>query len=206
MSDNSNRGYPESLLKSIAAVEATREKRAKEAFRKLSLEERDEVLKKCQPDYKPEAKRIIRLGPNKGDNVPREVADLLEASPAVEAGAVNLDNIDFDVDILIIGGGGAGTAAALWAQKSGVPASRILIATKLRHGDSNSMMAQGGVQAATKENDSPAIHYLDVIGGGHFSNRPELARALVEDAPKIINSTLSNHSLFANSCKAGCKN
>ncbi len=186
MSDNNDRGYPESLLKSIEAVEATREKRAKEAFRKLSLEERDVLLKGFHPDYRPGGKRNLKIGPSKGAQVPHEVADLLEATPAVEVGQVNLSKVDFDTSILIIGGGGAGTVAALWANKAGVPASEILVATKLRHGDSNSMMAQGGIQAADKENDSPPIHYLDAIGGGHFTNKPELVSALVEDAPRII--------------------
>lgn len=181
-----SRGYPDSLLKSIEAVGATREKRAKEAFRKLSLEERDVLLKGSHPDYRPEGKRNLKIGPSKGAPVPHEVADLLEATPVVEGGQVNLSKVDFDTSILIIGGGGAGTVAALWANKAGVPASEILIATKLRHGDSNSMMAQGGIQAADKENDSPPIHYLDAIGGGHFTNKPELVSALVGDGPAII--------------------
>ena len=61
-----------------------------------------------------------------------------------------------------------------------------LVITKLRFGDANTMMAQGGIQAADREEDSPAIHYLDVIGGGHFTNYPELVEALVLDAPLVI--------------------
>ena len=30
------------------------------------------------------------------------------------------------------------------------------------------MMAEGGIQAADKENDSPVQHYLDCFGGGHL--------------------------------------
>jgi len=58
--------------------------------------------------------------------------------------------------------------------------------TKLRFGDANTMMAQGGIQAADRPEDSPVIHYLDVIGGGHFTNVPELVEALVMDAPVVI--------------------
>jgi succinate dehydrogenase / fumarate reductase flavoprotein subunit len=86
-------------------------------------------------------------------------------------------------DVLVIGGGGAGASAALLAQESG---AQVLLATKLRFGDANTMMAQGGIQAADKENDSPAIHYLDVVGGGAFSNDPDLVEALVNDAPMVI--------------------
>ena len=48
------------------------------------------------------------------------------------------------------------------------------------------MMAQGGIQAADREEDLPTIHYLDVIGGGHFTNYPDLVEALVLDAPLVI--------------------
>jgi succinate dehydrogenase / fumarate reductase flavoprotein subunit len=84
---------------------------------------------------------------------------------------------------LIIGAGGAGASAALLAQENG---AGVLLTTKLRFGDANTMMAQGGIQAADKENDSPALHYLDVLGGGGFTNDPDLVEALVEDAPGVI--------------------
>ena len=58
--------------------------------------------------------------------------------------------------------------------------------TKLRLGDANTAMAEGGIQAADKPNDSPAIHYLDALGGGHFANKPELLYKLVNDAPIAI--------------------
>ncbi|OGB93716.1 MAG: fumarate reductase, partial [candidate division NC10 bacterium RBG_16_65_8] len=81
------------------------------------------------------------------------------------------------------GGGGAGTSAALLAHQRG---AKVLVVTKLRLGDANTMMAQGGIQAADKPNDSPAIHYLDVMGGGGFQNIPELVRALTKDAPSAM--------------------
>ena len=86
-------------------------------------------------------------------------------------------------DVLVIGAGGAGASAALMARASGAD---VLLATKLRFGDANTMMAQGGIQAADKDNDSPTLHYLDVIGGGGFTNDPDLVEALVTDAPGVI--------------------
>ena len=87
-------------------------------------------------------------------------------------------------DVLIIGAGGAGSAAALLAREQG---AKVLMVTKLRHGDANTMMAEGGIQAATKgEKDSPYLHYLDVMGGGHFTNDPDLVEALVKDAPAAV--------------------
>jgi succinate dehydrogenase/fumarate reductase flavoprotein subunit len=48
------------------------------------------------------------------------------------------------------------------------------------------MMSQGGMQAATSPTDTPTIHYLDIIGGGHFDNKPDLVRALTEDGADIV--------------------
>ena len=49
------------------------------------------------------------------------------------------------------------------------------------------MMAEGGIQAAIKnEKDSPYYHYLDVMGGGHFKNDPELVETLVVEAPGVM--------------------
>jgi len=73
----------------------------------------------------------------------------------------DLSRVDYDTDVLIIGGGGGGAGAALLARENG---AKVMIATKLRIGDSNSMMSQGGIQASVNPNDSPALHYLDVLG------------------------------------------
>lgn len=178
--------YPREIEQSLERVEATRPARLATKPRRLTLQEQEALLQGFHPDYRAEGKRKLKVGASWGEPVPHELADLLEAYPILDPGALDVSTPDHDVDILVIGGGGAGTVAAIWAHMSGVPAERILIATKLRHGDSNSIMAQGGIQAADKPNDSPAIHYLDVVGGGHFTNDPKLVRALVEDAPEII--------------------
>ncbi len=178
--------YPSSMRESIGRVEGTRPQRMGVEPQRLSLEERRELLHGFHPDYKEGGKRGLAVGPSKGELVPHEMADLLEAYPLIDPQQVDLDQADYEVDVLVIGGGGGGTVAALSANDAGIAEDRILIATKLRHGDSNSMMAQGGIQAADKEQDSPPIHYLDVLGGGHFGNDPELVRALVSDAPGIL--------------------
>jgi len=178
-------GYPESMRESITLVERTRPARMGCTFPAMSLDERKILLTHFHPDYKAGAKRPLLFGPSKGMSINHELADLFEARPLIRSN-LNLKHVDSDLDLLVIGGGGAGTVAAIWAVKEGLDPSRVMIATKLRHGDSNSTMAQGGIQAADRPQDSPAHHYLDVMGGGHFTNRPELVRALVEDAPLII--------------------
>ncbi len=181
--------YTQDLKDLIKRVEATRpariEKKKKgEEFTLLSLKERQERLEKYHPEYKAELKREIRVGPNKGYFIQPEMVNLLEAKSRINPDLIDLSKVHYETDVLILGGGGAGTSAALMAQERGV---RVLIATKLRHGDANTMMAEGGIQAATKgTKDSPYYHYLDVLGGGHFKNVPELAYTLVTEAPKVL--------------------
>ena len=182
-------GYTSELKELIKRVEATRparieKKRRGEEFPMLSLREREERLKKYHPDFKEGSRREIRVGPNKGYAISPEIVDLLEAKSRVDPDKIDLSKIVYETDVLIIGGGGAGTAAALTAQENG---AKVLIATKLRHGDANTMMAEGGIQAASRgEQDSPYFHYLDVLGGGHFKNVPELVHTLVSEAPKVL--------------------
>ncbi len=181
-------GYPEELKKLIKAVEKTRPARVEKArkgdhFPALTLEQRKVWLDKYHPDYKPDGKREVKVGANKGDLLPEEVVDILESRSRINPKTVDLKNVDYETDVLIIGGGGAGTSAALMAEESGCD---VIIATKLRHGDSNTVMAEGGIQGATQESDSPYYHYLDVIGGGHFTNDPGLVAALTNDAPLIL--------------------
>jgi len=180
--------YTPEMKELIKKVEATRPQRIEksrknEHYPDLSLEEREQVLKKFHPDYMDEGRRAVKVGPNKGDVFPEEVVDLLESKTRIDIPKIDLEKIDFETDVLVIGGGGAGTAAALMAQEQGM---KVIIATKLRHGDANTVMAEGGIQGATQEGDSPFYHYLDTIGGGHFTNQSDLVEALVHDAPLVI--------------------
>ncbi|MCS7224269.1 MAG: FAD-binding protein [Armatimonadetes bacterium] len=175
--------YPEVMAESVKKVEATRERRLRETFPRLTPQEKKALLESYHPDYRSETFRPLAVGPNAGQKVPNELADLLEAFSRIDPDTFDLSRVDYETDVLIIGGGGAGTAAALTAQEAG---TRVLIATKLRWGDANTIMAQGGIQAADKPNDSPVRHYLDVMGGGGFVNIPQLVWALVLDAPLVI--------------------
>jgi len=179
-------GYPIYMMESIKLVEEKREKNMSASIKPMNMEERDKILREYHPDYMKNTKRTLKIGVDKGQLIYNGIVDLLEAKSVLNPKDVDLTKIDYDVDILIIGGGGAGTVAALFAYESSVPKDKILIVTKLRHGDANSMMAQGGIQAADRPNDNPALHYLDIYGGGHFTNKPDLVRVLALDAPKII--------------------
>jgi len=181
--------YTQVLKELIKKVDATRperieKKRRGEEFPLISLKEREERLRKYHPDFVEGARKEIRVGPNKGYAISPEIVSLLEAKSRVNPDTIDLTKVAYETDVLILGGGGAGTAAALTAQENGI---KVLIATKLRHGDANTMMAEGGIQAASKgEKDSPYYHYLDVLGGGHFKNHPELVYTLVTEAPHVL--------------------
>ena len=175
--------FTEDMLKSMAKVEATRAQRLHASIERFTAEEKDELLKEFHPDYSSKGFKVLEVGPNKGQKVPVELAQLLEGKSRLQDVELDLEKVDYDVDVLVIGGGGAGASAALEAHNGG---ANVLVVTKLRMGDANTMMAEGGIQAADKGNDSPAQHYLDAFGGGHYKNIPELLEELVTNGPLAI--------------------
>lgn len=175
--------YSNEMLESIQKVERARDANIDLEPRRMTADEKDTVLATFHPDYKQSEFEVLKFGPNKGDKVPKELAALLEGKSRIAPADVDLTKPDYDIDVLIIGGGGAGASAAIEADKAG---AKVLVVTKLRMGDANTMMAEGGIQAADKPNDSPAIHYLDAFGGGHFAAKPELLRTLVSEAPEAV--------------------
>ena len=134
------------------------------------------------PDHRAGAMAELRVGPSAGARCPVELAALLQANAWVEdadlAGARSED-----ADLLIIGGGGGGCVAALTAARAG---ARVLLATKLRMGDGNTMMAEGGIQAAVGAEDSLQRHFEDTLRAGHFAASRELVAAMVADGPDAI--------------------
>lgn len=175
--------YTGQMYESMKKVEAAREANTVLEPRRMTAEEKDTLLQTYHPDYKQSEFESLKVGVNSGEKVPHELAALLEAHSRISASDVDLNKVDYDVDVLIIGGGGAGASAAIEADNNG---AKAMIVTKLRIGDANTMMAEGGIQAADKPNDSPAIHYVDAFGGGHFAAKPELLYKLVNEAPDAI--------------------
>ena len=171
------------MLDSIKLVEAARAENIKLDPRRMTAEEKDKLLATYHPDYKQEEFRVLEIGPNKGDKVPTELAALLQANSRVAGLELDLEHPDYEADVLIIGGGGAGCSAAIEAHRAG---AKVTVVTKLRVGDANTMMAEGGIQAADKPNDSPAQHFLDAYGGGHFAAQKDLLYKLVTKAPEAI--------------------
>ena len=175
--------YPPSMMPSIQKCASTRQERLNQSYHELTFDEKAKLLKDFHPDFNTKVKVALKVGANIGDLAPQEMERQIEAPSRISPADVNLDKVDYDTDILVIGSGGAGLSAALTASSAG---ARVLLATKLRMGDSNTIMAEGGIGAATNPEDSPAIHYVDTIIGGRGTNVKELVEVLVTEAPFII--------------------
>lgn len=141
-----------------------------------------ELLERFHPDYRPDAVVALEVGPNKGDQCHRQLADILQADARIdEADLAGAEVIE--TDVLVIGGGGAGCAAALEASRSG---ARVLLTTKLRLGDSNTVMAEGGIQASVDKSDTPQMHFDDTVAAGHRHVNRDLVAQMVMDGPDVI--------------------
>jgi len=156
-----------------------REGRKNTEMPRLSQEDKDALLRRYHPDLKEEAYATIRIGANAGQQTVHEVVRLLEGESPLSSDAPELIPVH-QVDVLVIGGGGAGASAALTAQADG---AKVLLATKLRLGDSNTVMAEGGMQVAVSPEDSPVRHFVDSLKGGQMANNRILLKTLVEEGP-----------------------
>ncbi|MDT8327149.1 MAG: FAD-binding protein [Roseovarius sp.] len=88
-----------------------------------------------------------------------------------------------DTDILIIGTGGAGLFAALHAQQSAPPGTRITIAVKGLIGKCGcTRMVQGGYNVALGGGDTVERHFMDTIRGGKWLPNQDMAWKLCEQA------------------------
>ncbi len=174
--------YPDYLLENLEKVAATRKARRAQTPDKLSDPDKLQLLKTYHPDYKDSAFRNLRVGANRGDRVTHEFADLLESFSDLDYSKIDLVP-EYQTDVLVLGGGGAGVTAALFAGSVG---ARVLLATKLRLGNSNTIMALGGMQASVAENDSPLRHFADTLVTGQFAGDRSLVKTMVEDGPGIV--------------------
>jgi aspartate oxidase len=86
-------------------------------------------------------------------------------------------------DVLVVGSGASGLAAAVSAEKAG---ARVALATKGSLQANNSSKAQGGIQAAFGADDSPERHAQDVMQSSHDTADPALVEVLTGDAQSAI--------------------
>ena len=82
--------YPDYLAGLLKEVERTRPRRldlalsGQPVYPPMNAEERKDVLSSYHPDFAAGAKRAVRVGPNRGEELTTEVADILEAHSMVE--------------------------------------------------------------------------------------------------------------------------
>ncbi|HEV8249060.1 MAG TPA: FAD-binding protein [Gaiellaceae bacterium] len=86
-------------------------------------------------------------------------------------------------EVLVIGSGASGLAAAVSARRAG---ARVGVAAKGALQSCNSAKAQGGIQAAFGEDDSPEQHAEDVWQSSHETADRRLAEVLTSEAPAAI--------------------
>jgi succinate dehydrogenase / fumarate reductase flavoprotein subunit/L-aspartate oxidase len=86
-------------------------------------------------------------------------------------------------DVLVVGSGASGLAAAVSAERAG---ARVALATKASLQANNSSKAQGGIQAAFGDDDSPERHADDVYRSSHETADLRLVEALTGDAQSAI--------------------
>ena len=87
------------------------------------------------------------------------------------------------VDVLVVGSGASGLAAAVTAERAG---ARVALVTKGALQSCNSAKAQGGIQAAFGDDDSPEQHAEDVWQSSHETANRRLVEVLTTEAPTAI--------------------
>src|SRR5689334_11529800 len=96
-------------------------------------------------------------------------------------------------DVLVIGSGASGLAAAVSADSAG---ARVALATKGSLQSCNSAKAQGGIQAAFAADDSPEQHAEDVWKSSHETADRRLVELLTSEAPSAIHWLEENGVVF----------
>jgi len=103
----------------------------------------------------------------------------------------------FDFDVLVIGGGGAGAMAALWAAKE-VP--HVGLVEKGVFGKSGCTPMGAFSMCAAFGNadpaDNPRIHLEDTLRAGRFLNQQELVDLFTREAPARVDELLSYGARF----------
>lgn len=111
---------------------------------------------------------------------------LFAASCAGTASAAESPTWDETFDVVVIGAGGAGMAAAIRAHDGG---AKVVVFEKLPFAGGNTQIAQGFINAADPSRqakqgieDSPEKHFEQTLAAGDFRGDPERVRVLTQNA------------------------
>ena len=92
-----------------------------------------------------------------------------------------------NTDFLVVGSGIAGLNFALKAAKYG----HVTIVTKKEIMESNTNLAQGGIAAVTRKDDSVQLHIEDTLNVGSGLSNKRMVKILAEQGPEAIRNLLS---------------
>ena len=111
-----------------------------------------------------------------------KIAELKAIKPEVK----ELENLDLSADVVVIGAGGAGMAAAVTAHQEG---KSVIVIEKTSQMGGNTTLAGGALNAvddnsetALANKDSVDFHYEQTFNGGDKQGNPVLVRKLVDEA------------------------
>ena len=120
------------------------------------------------------------------DAVTKAGLDTVKWSTKVETVAEKAEDVTIETEIVVIGGGGAGLAAAVQANQLG---SKVLVLEKMGKVGGNTILAGGALNAvndrseqAIAYNDSVEWHYTQTLSGGDYQGDPLLVHTLVSNA------------------------
>ena len=86
-------------------------------------------------------------------------------------------------DVLIVGAGGAGLRAAVAAHEAGADVAMV---SKLHPVRSHTGAAEGGINAALKEEDDWRDHAYDTVKGSDYIGDQDAIETMTEEAPKEV--------------------
>lgn len=120
------------------------------------------------------------------DAVTKAGLDTVKWSTKVETVVEKAEDVTIETEIVVIGGGGAGLAAAVQANQLG---SKVLVLEKMGKVGGNTILAGGALNAvndrseqAIAYNDSVEWHYTQTLSGGDYQGDPVLVHTLVSNA------------------------
>src|SRR5215470_4399331 len=117
-------------------------------------------------------------------------------TPGAKSNRLEIPIKHYQTDVLIVGGGAAGSMAAFECSEAGVSVIQV---TKGRATSGTTTVARGGFAAAMGKDDSPELHLDDIVKHGGELIDPELARVWVYDIVDVVHDLESWGAEFVRS-------
>ena len=84
--------YSKEFQESLKKVEAARKDNIAYEPKRMTAQEKDDLLAAYHPDYKKSEFSTLSIGPNKGEKVPHELCEMLEANSRIKPSDVDLED------------------------------------------------------------------------------------------------------------------